>query len=237
MHAAVGGENNNITMSSQKDLLNQAKDDYGVGGNADFFQFDKAGEYRFRQLTAGFPLATHFFGKGMKAKVCYGTDKGCPFHGAKAPQDDKGNEKKPSVKFICYVLDRRDGKIKLAELPYSVIKVVTDLQEDSDYAFEDFPAPYDLKVTFDKEASPADMYKTLPSPKIEPLTAEQADELEEKMKKITPSAYVEKRKEKQRDSDLADASYDGIAEEQFLPEHEVDTHDVDYPEYSGAPSI
>lgn len=223
-------------MSSQKDLLNQAKDDYGVGGGSDdFFQFDKTGEYRIRQLTAGFPLATHFFGKGIKAKVCYGVEKGCPFHGKGAPRDDKDGEKKPSVKFVCYVLDRRDGKIKLAELPYSVIKVVTDLQEDSDYSFEDFPAPYDLKVTFDKEASPADMYKTLPSPKIEPLTAEQADVLEEKLKKITPNAYVEKRKEKQRDEDLANASFDGAAAEEHFANEDV--QNFDYPEDIGEPTI
>lgn len=218
-------------MSSQKDLLNQAKEEHGVGGGGDFFQFDKTGEYRIRQLTAGFPLATHFFGKGQKSKVCYGAERGCPFHGEKAPKDDKGNEKKPSVKFVAYVLDRRDGKIKLGELPYSVIKVVTDLQEDSDYAFEDFPAPYDLKITYDSSASPADMYKTLPSPKIEPLTEEQAEELEEKMKKITPDAYTQKRKDKQMESDAADAAFDN---DDYGSQEEV--HD-DYPEYTGEPKI
>lgn len=222
-------------MSSQKDLLNQAKEEHGVGGGGDFFQFDKSGEYRIRQLTAGFPLATHFFGKGQKSKVCYGAERGCPYHGEGAPRDDKNNEKKPSVKFVAYVLDRRDDTIKLGELPYSVIKVVTDLQEDSDYAFEDFPAPYDLKINYDKDASPADMYKTLPAPKIEPLNEEQAADLAEKMKKITPETYVQKRKDKQHQSDAADAAFDNGTYVPPTEDNEVPPDE--YPEYTGAPTI
>lgn len=230
--AVVEAGDNTTTMPTQKELMNQAKTDYGVGGSDNnFFRFDKTGEYRLRLLTPGYPMATHFFGKGVKGKVCYGADKGCPYHGEKAGKDEEtGEERKASVKFVSYVLDRNDGQIKLAELPFSVIKVVTDLQEDTDYAFEDFPAPYDLKITFNKETnSPADKYKTLPSPKMEPLTEDQVVALAEKMSHMTPEQYIQKRKDKQRESDAADAVYEGVAQEKHdYPDEEINPEDIPF---------
>lgn len=224
-------------MATQKELMEQAKTEHGVGGSTDYLQFDKSGEYRIRQLTAAYPMASHFFGPGVKAKVCYGADKGCPYHGDGAPIDEKtGEEKKASVKFVCYVLDRRDGKIKLAELPFAVIKVVTDLQEDPDYAFEDFPCPYDLKITFNKETkAPNDKYKTLPAPKIEPITAEEASALAEKLKTSHPEQYVERRKQKQRDDDGNSKSLEAVAEAQYAGDDQQPPDD--YPEYPGDPTI
>lgn len=200
-------------MTSQKDIMNQANEQYGTGGSGGFFTFEKNGTYRLRVLTLCYPLATHFLGKGVKPAVCYGIDKGCPYHGESAPKDDKGEEKKPSVKFVGYVIDRRDGKVKLGELPYSVINAINDLQEDEEYAFDDFPMPYDIKVTVDKDASPANMYKTLGSPNRSELTEEEEQGLTDAMKKRTPEVYVEQRKEKARDGALGDASLEASANE------------------------
>lgn len=220
-------------MSTQKELMNQASTDYGVGGsNNDFFSFDKSGEYRLRLLTAAFPIATHFFGKGVPAKVCYGAGKGCPFHGEKAPKDEKtGEDKKPSVKFIGYVIDRKDNKVKFGELPWSVISAVTDLQDDSDYAFADFPMPYDIKVKVDKDAAPANMYKTLATPSQVPVESELMKVFEEKMTKITPEQYVEKRKNKQLEADSAENVYEGMVN------NNETQHEEEYPEYKGEPTV
>lgn len=187
-------------MSTQKELMQKAQSEHGLG-NSDFFRFDKNGDYRIRQLTPAYPIATYFLGKGIKPKIAYSD--------MPKPKDAEGNDIKPSVKFICYVIDRNGGDVKLAELPYSVIKVVTDLQEDSDYAFADFPAPYDLKITVNKDAAPADMYKTLPAPQQNPITEQEMSALAIKMEKITPEQYVEKRKNKQREQDNADSVYGG----------------------------
>ena len=214
--------------------MNQASEEYGVGGGGDFFTFDKSGVYKLRLLTPAFPIATHFFGKGVPAKVCYGADKGCPFHGDKAPRNDKDEEAKPSVKFMAYVIDRRDNKIKMGELPWSVISAVTTFQEDEDYAFEDFPMPYDIKVTVDKDASAANIYKTLAVPTRSEVTAEEMEEFTEKNTKKSPDVYVEQRKSKQRDKDLGDEALEAIAETEYAgDEQQADG----YPEFPGQPTI
>ena len=95
---------------------------YGGHTSSDRFEFEE-GANKMRVLTFPVILATHFIGgKGGTAVICVGIDEGCPFHGDKAPKDDKGNEKAPSLKLVSYIIDRRDDKVKLAELPLSVRK-------------------------------------------------------------------------------------------------------------------
>lgn len=214
--------------------MQQASEEHGVGGGGDFFQFEKSGVYKLRLLTPAFPIATHFFGKGVAAKVCYGADKGCPFHGDKAPRNENGDEAKPSVKFMAYVIDRRDGKVKMGELPWSVISAVTTFQEDEDYAFEDFPMPYDIKVTVDKDASAANIYKTLAVPARTDVTAEEMDEFTQKNDKKRPDVYIEQRKAKQRDKDLQNAAFD---RGENMPQEDNEMPPDAYPDYPGDPTI
>lgn len=199
---------------STKDLIDKASKEYGTGGS-DIFQFKKSGKYTIRLLTDPAPIATHFLGKGQGAYVCFGKDKGCPFH--------KDTDKAPSLKFMVYLVDRADGKVKLGELPYSVIAKVADFEEDEDYAFEAYPMPYDIKVTFDKENSdPKQIYKVLASPKKTELKEEETAALAEGMEKVTPVDYVEKRKAKA----LAKFQSEGSAEKDYrgadYPEEELE---------------
>ena len=179
--------------------LNEGQKEYGVNSNTPYFKFEK-GDNRIRILTEGEVIATHFFGKGQRPSVCYGVEKGCPFHGERAPKDDKGNEKKPSLKYTCYIIDKRDAeeKIQIADLPYSIIKQVGDYQENIDYAFTSFPMPYDVTVKFDPDSpSPASMYKVIASPKQEPVSDTVMGKLAEKMTTLTPKDSVAKKKNRQ----------------------------------------
>lgn len=201
-------------MTTQKDLIENAQKEYGIGGgDGSFFRFEKKGTYRLRILTPCHPLATYFFGKGVKPKIAYS--------GLEAPKDSDGNPIKPSVKFVGYVIDREDGGIKLAELSYTIMKAVAALQEDDDWAFADFPMPYDIKVAYDKDASPTEMYKIMTASEKKPLTEEETIALKEKMEKQTPEQYVEKRKDKQREADAADKAFDEGTD--FAPFPEEDT--------------
>jgi hypothetical protein len=198
---------------STKDLIDKASKEYGTGGS-DMFQFKKSGKYTIRLLTDPAPIATHFLGKGQGAYVCFGKDKGCPFH--------KDTDKAPSLKFMVYLVDRSDGKVKLGELPYSVIAKVADYEEDEDYAFEAYPMPYDIKVTFDKENSdPKQIYKVLASPKKADLKEEETTALSESMEKLTPADYVEKRKAKAlaKFKEGSDSDY---------PENDMNPEDIDF---------
>jgi len=190
---------------------------YGVGGNQDeYFNFEK-GDNRIRILTPNEPYGYHYLGKGAKSPVCYGQDKGCPHHGEDAP--------KVNVKWCGYVLDKKDDKIKIAMFPHTVIKAVGLLQSDEDYAFSDLPMPYDIKVTFDPDASPGDMYKILPTPQKEELSEEIKKELDKRLTEITPEQLIEKMKKKQMKADGIDPTK--LQEvEQVPPQESV----VEYPE-------
>lgn len=199
-------------MSTREEMERGAKE-FGANQGSNMFQFKKSGKYAIRLLTKPLALATHFFGQGQSSAVCFGIEKGCPFHTAEAGEKPKA----PSVKFITYVVDREDGKVKLAELPWSVISAVADFEEDEDYKFENYPMPFDIKVTFDKENdTPAKMYKTMAVPKQVEVTAEERAQLEKAMAALTPEDYVAKRKAKSQEkngktidggSDMTRAAY------------------------------
>jgi len=172
------------------DVKNESKK-YGGGSDSNYFKFEDKGVYRIRILNQPKVTATHFFGKGNPSIVCVGIEEGCEYH--------KESDKKPSIKLATYVIDRKDGKIKMAELPLSISYSLNDLQEDADFAFSDFPMPYDVKITYDPDNDdPKAKYRLVASPKQEEVTIAEEKELAEKMKKQTPEQYVEAKKTKQK---------------------------------------
>jgi hypothetical protein len=185
------------------DSIKEEQKKYGAEPS-NMFEFEKNGVYKMRILHQPKVIATHFFGKGNPAIVCVGIDEGCQFHGEGAD--------KPGIKLATYILDRSDSKVKLAELPLSISYALNDLQNDEDYAFDEFPMPYDVKVTYDPDnKDPKAKYRLVASPKREDLQEEEVIALAEALKKQTPEQYVEKRKKKvqgvpvsQRNSDPID---------------------------------
>jgi len=188
---------------SLDDKMKAAAQEHGKSGGSDFFQFKTSGVYRVRVLSEPEAMATHFFGKGTPGSVCYGEGKGCPFHGdiPNVAEDAKEKEyKDPSVKFMCYVLDRSDNKIKIGELPWSVLQYLSKYEKDDELGFDCYPMPYDVKITVDKEnKDPKQIYSVLPGQARTELTVEQRVDLEAKMGKQPIPSYIEKRKEKQAD--------------------------------------
>lgn len=174
------------------DIKNESKK-YGGGGSGDRFEFDKEGIYKMRLLVQPKVIATHFFGKGQPSHVCVGIDEGCKFHGE--------NDKKPSIKLATYVIDRGDeNKVKLAELPLSISYAINDLQDDEDFAFSEFPMPYDVKIKYDPDNDdPKAKYRLQPSTNRDPITEDVQKSLNEKMAKMTPEQYVEARKKKEKE--------------------------------------
>lgn len=228
---------------SLKDEMNEQASQYGAGSSNTFFSFDKSGAYRFRILSKPIAIATHFFGAGRPASVCYGIEKGCPYHeGELAPKDDKGQIKKPSIKFACYVIDRQDGGIKIADLPWSVWGPIAELEEDEDYKFSGFPMPYDIKVTYDKDnKDPKQIYKPLASPNRVPLTTEEENDFMKRDSEMKIENFVENKKNKSLETSKANGSWevaakirrDSIkeaqdkAQENAGPEIEYPTEEID----------
>src|SRR3990167_7862524 len=169
---------------SYAEELNQAAEEYGLNRGGEYFKI-KDGDNKVRVLSHGVPIATHKF--GQKFITCYGQDNGCQF-----PHDRK---KGFSVKFMFYVIDRADGKVKLARFPYTVAKYIADLQADDDWSFEDFPMPYDFNLKAKGAGTLEVEYTFAPSPKRVELTAEEA----EAIANLDPvDEIVNKMKEKSR---------------------------------------
>lgn len=175
-------------MANLNNLDEQMKQ-YGARGQSDKFEFVQ-GANKIRILNFPAILATHFIGgKGGTAVICVGIDNGCKYH--------RDTDISPNLKLVSYVIDRKDGKVKLAELPLSVRYALQDLQIDEDYAFDDFPMPYDVKITSDPDnKDPKAKYRLVGSPNKVPLTEDEEKAFADAMSKITPEKYIEKRKAK-----------------------------------------
>lgn len=78
---------------------------------------------------------------------------------------------KPTLKWVCYLLDRGDATIKLAFLATSIARHLGNIQLNEDYGFADFPMPYDVTITVINAGTKEARYSLLPSPKLVPLTA------------------------------------------------------------------
>lgn len=206
---------------SNLDSLDKDIQKYGAGSKSDRFEFEK-GPNKIRILNFPAILATHFIGgKGGTAVICTGIDEGCKYHGE--------GEKNPSLKLVTYVIDRRDGKVKLAELPLSIRYALKDLQSDEDYAFDDFPMPYDVKITSDPDNDdPKAKYRLVGSPNRVVLTTEEEKALEESMSKMTPEQYVEKRKSKSKEVSKSEISVESASAPLDYPEETIDPKDIPF---------
>lgn len=190
---------------SLKDDLKQDMKKYGGSTQADYFEFENPGVYKMRLLVQPKIIAYHFPPQG-RPDTCVGIDEGCPHHGTDA--------KKPTIRLVTYIIDREDGKVKRAELPLSVSYAINDLQEDSDFAFEDFPMPYDVKITYDpKNPDPKAKYRLVASPKQEPLSQEEELLLSEALKKQTPEQYVEMKKKFQGNKGVSQLNSGNVSSE------------------------
>lgn len=81
-----------------------------------------------------------------------------------------------NFKWLCYVVDRRDGKIKPYFMPHTVYKQLEALQTNEDYAFSDVPMPYDITVNATKAGTKDAKYTVIPARKETPLTYEEREQ-------------------------------------------------------------
>jgi predicted transcriptional regulator len=66
-----------------------------------------------------------------------------------------------NFKWLCYVLDRVDGKIKPFFMPHTIYKQIVEFQRSEEYAFDDVPMPYDLTITADAKVGTKEVKYTL----------------------------------------------------------------------------
>lgn len=163
--------------------LKETEEKYNIGKD-EWYKLQE-GENRIRVLSPGKVLAEHF-----KLGVCYGIEKGCPFH------TEEYKLSPARIKFLMYVVDRKDGEIKIAKMPYGIIKSIGALQENQDYAFDGIPMPYDITINAKGAGTKEVEYTVIPSPKLVPLSVEEQENLS-KLKSV--EEIIERMKEKQKE--------------------------------------
>ena len=79
-----------------------------------------------------------------------------------------------NFKWLCYVLDRVDGKVKPFFMPHTIYKQIVEFQRSEEYAFDDVPMPYDLTITADAKVGTKEVKYTLtPARKNTSLTPDE----------------------------------------------------------------
>lgn len=79
-----------------------------------------------------------------------------------------------NFKWLCYVLDRVDAKVKLFFMPHTIYKQIVEFQRSDEYAFDDVPMPYDLTITADAKVGTKEVKYTLtPARKNTELTEDE----------------------------------------------------------------
>lgn len=84
-----------------------------------------------------------------------------------------------SFKWLCYVIDRRDGKVKPFFMAHKIYKAIEALQTNPDYAFTDVPMPYDLTIHAKNAGTMEVEYTVMPARKEVPLTVAEHDAIAE----------------------------------------------------------
>jgi len=164
--------------------LNEVAETYKIGkGGKDGWLVLEPGDNKVRIVSEYEILAKHW--SANKAVICIGEKNHCIL--CETKEGEKPN--KPVVKFLLWVIDRRDGKLKIAELGWTVVKAIGDLQQDSDYKFSVLPE-YDInikKTVKGNGSKPSDTeYTIIPARGNTPLTPEEVAAI----KDLTPISEV-----------------------------------------------
>lgn len=85
---------------------------------------------------------------------------------------------KKNFKWLCYVLDRRDGDVKAFFMAHRIYKAIEALQINPDYSFDEVPMPYDITINAKKAGTKDVEYTLLPARKETPLTEEEREKLD-----------------------------------------------------------
>ena len=105
---------------------------YNLGG--DWLSFEQ-GDNKIRVVSEFIDFGSHYVEESKRSIICIGKEE-CP---------ECKKDKKPSVKYLGWAIDRRDGIIKVATIGHTIFKQIGDLAMTDDYAFDGIP-DYDMNI-------------------------------------------------------------------------------------------
>jgi hypothetical protein len=86
---------------------------------------------------------------------------------------DKAGVVKTTKKFVMFIIDRRDGKVKPYFAPYAIYKAIASLEDDPFFKFQGMPMPYDVNVKVQNAGTLNVEYGVQASPNKSELTGEE----------------------------------------------------------------
>lgn len=99
-----------------------------------------------------------------------------------------------TFKWLCYVIDRVDGKVKPFFMPHTIYKQIEALQVNPDYEFSDVPMPYDLTINAKGAGTKEVEYTVVPARKNTDVTDDELNDLDQaKPLKELQAALLEKK--------------------------------------------
>lgn len=86
---------------------------------------------------------------------------------------------KKQFKFLCQVIDHKDGKVKPYFMPVSVYRMIENLQLSEEYTFDEVPMPYDIMIKAKNAGTIDARYSVVPARKNRDLTQEELQKIAE----------------------------------------------------------
>lgn len=148
----------------------------------DWFSF-KEGQNKLRILSAGVPFSQVQHGKEPK---------GAHYQGRELLDGET-----VSNKWWMWVIDRTDGRIKIAKFGKKIVQQLGAYQSSSRFKFDSLPMPYDIIITATNAGTTEVVYTVMPDEEIE-LTPSELSEYE---KKTPIKDITDKIREKQMKKD------------------------------------
>lgn len=199
-------KNQHISFEEQ---FNKDQEKHNIqSGSSDFFNI-KEGNNKMRILAEPKLIVERF-----KYGICY---KGAEYCQKEALERDNA---RLQYRYLTWIIDRLDGRIKLFKIPYTITKTLVGLKMamDEGYGFENFPMPYDVNIKAKNAGSKQVEYSVLPSKKESPIEKHEQTEFE---KQTEISDIIERMKQKQMEKM-------GVAQKDEKPGQTLD--EIEYPE-------
>jgi len=92
-----------------------------------------------------------------------------------------------NARFVMFIIDRKDAKVKPYFAPYTVYKAIANLEEDPFFKFQGMPIPYDVNLKVEGAGTKDVEYSVTASPNKTELTP---DEIAAAREKGSIAVYV-----------------------------------------------
>ena len=160
-------------MDNFNEATKRAEAEYGFGGSSganDWFKLVE-GDNRIRIMSWLEPLGNHFSKNPANySGICIGKENCLGCKQAESEPDEK-KKNKVQVKFLCWVLDLKDNKLKLAKFAYKVMQQLQAYQTNPEWQFNEMPMPYNVNINAKGAGTTTVVYTVMPTP-IKPISEE-----------------------------------------------------------------